>query len=258
PMIAPPGLPLDGVAPAPNTAVPPGTIDDSKNYRPNQLPLPTGTAPNMSNRGTVVVKLPTDARLFAEGRALTLVGAERTFITPELPLGREYEYTFKIEYDRAGETISSSKKVRVTPGKMASLEFIDYQLKADATKSTSTSKSAATTPAPAKPTNAPVYANFMPSSTSSERARLSVKVPAGATLFIDGKENKKTGELREFSTPPLPAGREFKYVMTVQLQRNGLPESITEEVVFRAGEIVPTRDFTALFQAKPTEQRAGR
>ena len=223
PMIAPPNLPTQGVPFAPNT--PPSSIDEGRFYRANQLPQPGGTA---SSRATVVVKLPADARLFAEGQPLNLNGGERTFVTPELPFGREYVYSFRIEYERQGEMIANTKKVTVAPGKTSNLNFIELLLgKSNAPK--------------------PV--------AGADRARLTVKLPPGATLFVDGKKNEKPGDVREFTTPPLPAGKEFKYTLMVQVMRNGLPESLSEEVVFHAGEIVPVRDFTAMM-GPGKEQRA--
>ena len=79
-------------------------------------------------RGTVVVKLPTDAKLYAEGRPLPQTSGERTFVTPPLPGGRDYTYSFRAEYVRDGETISQSKRVAVRPGQSATVEFADLTL----------------------------------------------------------------------------------------------------------------------------------
>src|SRR5947207_2106362 len=78
----------------PRTAPPAGEIGD-RFFRPN-LPAPAG----MTARATVTVRLPADARLFAEGQPLTHAGGEKTFVTPELPPGRDFTYTFRAEYVR--------------------------------------------------------------------------------------------------------------------------------------------------------------
>ena len=105
----------------------------------NVLPNPTITA---AQRATVVIRLPADARLFVDQQLLELTSAERTFVTPELPLGREYAYSFKIEYDRNGRTLSESQKVHVTAGKASTVVFEDLTVaaKAKATETAVTAK----------------------------------------------------------------------------------------------------------------------
>jgi uncharacterized protein (TIGR03000 family) len=67
-------------------------------------------------------------------------------------------------------------------------------------------------------------------------------VPAGTTLFVDDRKATVGDGVREFTTPPLPAGQEFGYVMKAERVRNGQPESQIQRVTFRAGELV-TVDF---------------
>src|SRR5205814_8158631 len=104
------------------------------------------TRPGGANRATVVVRLPADAKLFAEGRLLALPSSERTFVTPPLQMGPEYTYTFRAEYLRDGETIARSKTVAVKPGGTVTVEFADGVAKAEPRKAES---------APAKPTSIP-------------------------------------------------------------------------------------------------------
>jgi uncharacterized protein (TIGR03000 family) len=241
PPIRTPGL--EGVPFAPNTPAP--VIEDRSAL---------GTQPPSPTRATVVVKLPADARLYAEGRLLQLTSAERTFVTPELPTGREYSYTFKVEYDRNGETVALTRKIAVQPGKTTPLEFADLTAKAAPSTTELATKPASVTPpakpveaAPAKDAEKPGNPFQGPAATpvSSERARLTLKIPAGATLYIDDKKKDGSDAVREFTTPPLPAGKEFAYVVTVEITRNGLPERLMEKVTFRAGDNV-TRDFATL------------
>ena len=46
----------------------------------------------------------------------SLTGAERKFVSPELPAGQEFTYRFRAEYERDGETVSVTKKVPVRAG----------------------------------------------------------------------------------------------------------------------------------------------
>ncbi|MBY0513345.1 MAG: TIGR03000 domain-containing protein, partial [Gemmataceae bacterium] len=92
---------------------PPSVIPDSRMYQPTQNGYSTVSASpaNDAMRAVVYVRLPADARLFAEGNLLRLGGTERRFVSPPLPAGQEFTYRFKVEYDRDGETVSVTKKV---------------------------------------------------------------------------------------------------------------------------------------------------
>src|SRR5262249_54198832 len=50
-------------------------------------------------------------------------GAERTYVTPELPPGKEYVYQVKIEYTRHGRMMTQTKPVTVRAGQTSRLEF---------------------------------------------------------------------------------------------------------------------------------------
>lgn len=220
------------------------------------------------NRATVTVRAPIDANVYAEGVALRLVDGERTFMTPPLPAGQRFDYTFRLETRRDGETISRERKVTVRAGGTSVCDFTDT--------------SSAKLPAPPSPIPAEVNAMFgkmipsaettsskapallpvnkshaiknppatlPPATTGPERAKFSVKLPAEAVLYVDGKRNEKTGSLREFVTPPLPTGREFQYELKIEVPGpHGYPQSATTTVSFRAGETVPALDFSDLMK----------
>ncbi|HET6573014.1 MAG TPA: TIGR03000 domain-containing protein [Fimbriiglobus sp.] len=222
------------------TPMPPATVPEDRNARRVALSPPG----NDKARGTVVVKLPADATLYAEGRPLALTSGERTFVTPPLPAGRDYTYSFRAEYVRDGETISQSKRVAVRPGHAATVEFADLTV---AKRSPKPDPIPLTRPASARaePVSKPINPfTGGPAPTAGERARITVKLPPGATLYVDGKRNDRTEPVREFSTPALEQGREYAYLMKAEVTRNGRPESQLTKVTFRAGEIV-TVDFTA-------------
>ena len=85
--------------------------------------------------------------------------------------------------------------------------------------------------------------------TGNERAKFSIKLPENAVLYIDGRKNEKAGSVREFVTPPLPQGQEYKYEVKVEVPGpNGYPQSATTTISFRAGDTVPTLDFVELMK----------
>ena len=214
-------------------------------------------------RASVIVKLPTDARLYADDRALKLTGAERKFVSPELPTGQEFVYRFRVEYERDGVIVSVTKKVAVQAGLTAAVEFSDLTVvrPAGPTIGTPTANGAdrgdkgliptvkpvvqepLKTEPPIRPAPAPV--GDFPAGAGGDRATITVKLPPGATLYVDDRKSPSQELVRSFSTPPLPAGREFAYLIKAELVRNGQPESFTQKVPFRAGERVVV-DFTSL------------
>jgi uncharacterized protein (TIGR03000 family) len=236
--------PFSTTPPTPMPAGPPASVPEDRNARRVALASPAG---DDKARGTVVVKLPADAKLYAEGRPLTRTSGERTFVTPPLPGGRDYTYSFRAEYTRDGETISQSRRVAVRPGQSATVEFADLALAKTGSKPSPvplTRPTSAKAEPVSKPSNPFVGGPAPAAANPIERARITVKLPPGATLYVDGKKNDRTGSVREFSTPVLAAGQEYAYLMKAEVTRDGRPESQTTKVTFRAGEIV-TVDFTA-------------
>ena len=214
-------------------------------------------------RAAVVVRLPADAKLFADNRALNLTGAERKFVSPELPTNQEFIYRFRAEYDREGETVSVTKKVTVRGGTTVMIEFTDLTVAAkpsNTTPGTTTAnasdktdkgttplvKPVAQEPVKAEPPIKPAPANDFPTSPPvGDRATITVKLPPGATLYVDDRKSPSQEPVRSFATPPLPTGREFAYLLNAEVVRNGQPETLTQKVPFRAGERVVV-DFTSL------------
>jgi uncharacterized protein (TIGR03000 family) len=212
----------------------------------------------------VLVKLPIDARLSADGRALNLTGAERRFVSPDLPTGQEFIYRFKVEYEREGETLSVTKRVAVRAGTTVTVEFTDLTAVRPASSAPGTTTSAGpdrgdkgqlpmvnpaqTSPPKAEPPIRPAPSSpsaDVPSRPAAERATITVKLPPGATLYVDERRSPSQESVRSFSTPPLPAGREFAYLIKAEVVRNGQPETFSQKVPFRAGERVVV-DFTSL------------
>jgi uncharacterized protein (TIGR03000 family) len=269
----------------PGTAPPPTIPYAPPEPAPGFTPQNTGLRPAGYNgsalvsnggptaRATVVVRLPADARLFADAKPLALTGPERKFVTPELPTGPEFTYRFRIEYDRDGETVSVTKRVPVRAGGSVAVEFTDLTVKAAPErapeKNTGGGGPVAATPTsnpgPAAGAAAGIVPSVMPAAPvpdakaaepaanppttpvapATDRATITVKLPPGAALYVDDRRSPSTEAVRRFSTPPLPTGREFAYLLKAEVVRNGQTETLTQKVPFRAGERVEV-DFTAV------------
>ena len=260
---APYTFPESGGGFAQPSATPPSSVREYQ-YRDNQLPPPASGSGD-ANRATVVVRLPADATLFAEGRRLALSSDTRRFVSPPLPSNGDYTYNFRVEYARNGETISRTKAVSVRAGGQFSVDFDDAlsgrpaplapQPMPTVLPTGGNMTQLPTVPAPAAtvPVGVP---NPVPGKvTAPERAKITVKLSRGATLYVDGRKNDRTDTVREFTTPPLTQGAEYAYMLKAEISRNGQPETQSVKVVFRAGEM-QTVDLTQWPTAPGTERAA--
>jgi uncharacterized protein (TIGR03000 family) len=243
----------------PSAAPAPTVVPERSGLRPAVGFGPPAATVSNGNRASIVVRLPADAKLYADGVALRLTGTERRFTTPALPEGMEYTYRITAEYERNGEIVSVTRRVAVRAGGNETIEFADLTAARQATGAP-----APAAPRPAEPTPAVAVSNpaapaapaaapsllpsappAAPAPAAEARATITVKVPAGATLYVDNTRNPATDPVRRFTTPPLPAGREFAYLLRVEVMRNGQPEQLIQKVSFRAGEHTEV-DFSAL------------
>jgi uncharacterized protein (TIGR03000 family) len=257
-----PTIPYAEPVPAPGSST-------ANGLRPAGFSGPAGTPVGASGpgaRATVVVRLPVDATLYADGAPLKMTGGERKFATPELPAGMEYTYKFTAEYERNGEVVSVTKKVAVRGGGSVAIEFADLTATKPAPMGAPLpAKGDAVAAAPVsnpKPGVVPVVPSVLPGTPDAPkpaadataapqaapqtgRATITVKMPPGATLYVDDKKSPSAEPVRQFTTPALPAGREFAYLLKAEVVRNGRPEQLTQKVTFRAGEQLVI-DFTGL------------
>jgi uncharacterized protein (TIGR03000 family) len=238
PTITPPNVPMN----PPRTM--PG-VEMERDGSTSRFKLPVESD---GNRGTVVVRLPANGKLFVEGRPLTVTNGERTFVTPPLPTDRDAVYAFKAEFDRNGETHAVTRSVRIRAGGSTRVDFTDTTVSAPMTLpavpevdpksllgTTPLFNAKTTTKAvPEQPTVRPP--------AGLDRAKITVHLPPSATLFVNGAKNDRTDLVREFSTPPLTAGKVYKYTMRTEVVRNGLPESQEQTIEFRPGDSL-TVDF---------------
>lgn len=74
---------------------------------------------------TIVVSLPADAKLLIEDQATRSTSDLRTFLSPALEPGKEFEYTLKAELSRGGQAQTTTTKVTIRAGEesFVRLEF---------------------------------------------------------------------------------------------------------------------------------------
>ncbi len=67
-------------------------------------------------------------------------------------------------------------------------------------------------------------------------ATIIVSMPSDATLTIDDAVTFTNAAPRIFTSPVLPAGRDFHYTLKAEMVRNGKPVVVSKQVTVRAGE----------------------
>jgi uncharacterized protein (TIGR03000 family) len=101
-------------------------------------------------------------------------------------------------------------------------------------------------PPPPSPTNHPTYGPL------PNEALLSVKVPADAKVFINGRPTPSTGADREYISRYLQGIAHYNYAVRVEFIRNGQPVSENKTVQLTSGQSA-NLDFT---QGEARVQRA--
>jgi len=67
--------------------------------------------------------VPAGAQVEFDGSKTTMTGPSRQYVSPPVPVGREYTYTLKVALVRDGRTITESQRVLLTPGQEARVDF---------------------------------------------------------------------------------------------------------------------------------------
>lgn len=67
-------------------------------------------------------------------------------------------------------------------------------------------------------------------------ARVSLRVPEDAEVWIEGVKMRQTGERRHFVTPPLKSGKAYEYEIRVAWTENGRPAAETQRLAVHAGD----------------------
>jgi len=72
---------------------------------------------------TIVVTLPTEAKLLVDGNATTSTSGRRVLQTPVLANGSDYVYTLRAEVVRNGQTMVETQEVTVRAGEISEVPF---------------------------------------------------------------------------------------------------------------------------------------
>jgi uncharacterized protein (TIGR03000 family) len=80
------------------------------------METPTAPKPKEGMGASIKFRLPADAKLYVDGRATMIGGAERHFTTPPLAAGSQYYYDVRAEVVVDGKPVIEEKRVLVEAG----------------------------------------------------------------------------------------------------------------------------------------------
>jgi uncharacterized protein (TIGR03000 family) len=166
----------------------------------------------LGNAAAVLLKAPAGVRLSVEGLAIPRTAIEETFRTPDLEPGYAYTYTFKAEAVVEGRPVAFTKSVRVQSGQTSEADF---------TKLTTEGK---------------------------DVAKVTVKLPADARLYVDNVVCPLSSDTRTFNTPDLEVGRTYYYTLKAEVVRDGVARARSTRVLVEAG-----KDVTVEFKDLPVQ-----
>jgi uncharacterized protein (TIGR03000 family) len=154
---------------------------------------------------TVIVKASGDVRLSVDGQPTRFTAPEQRFVTPQLEAGKSYFYEIQATVARDGKDVSVTRKVTVRAGEEARVDFGDVVGLAQ---------------------------------QGAAPAKVTVRLPADARLYIDGSLSPLTGAVRTFETPRLEAGKPYVYELRAEVLRDGLVRRAAERITIEAGKAV--------------------
>jgi uncharacterized protein (TIGR03000 family) len=71
----------------------------------------------------IVVRLPADAKLTVDGTVTRSTDGVRSFVSPPLQAGKDYQYTLRAEVTRDGKTVERTRDVNVRAGQTSEVNF---------------------------------------------------------------------------------------------------------------------------------------
>ena len=138
----------------------------------------------------------------------------------DLVVGRTYAYVIGAEVVREGKAYNTSKRVLVRAGQQTEIDFGDM--------------------------------SAVIAEAQADTAHITVILPQGGKLFVDGKEQVTSSSQQTFDTPKLTKGKSYYYVFKVELpagkDKDKEPDFRAQRVTVEAGKEV-TVDFRSMFVA---------
>jgi len=156
----------------------------------------------------VTIQVAQGSKLLVDGKEINLTSSTERFLTPELDPSRIYFYEMKATAKQDGKELSASKRVAVKAGEKVAVDLRDLK------------------------------GWTLPTPEQEEVAKVTVKLPENAELYVDGVRLPQFSGERTFNSPPLTRGQTFHYTFKAEIKREGKTLSDTQKVSVQAGKTV--------------------
>jgi uncharacterized protein (TIGR03000 family) len=200
--------------------IPMDTVPGGEGDLPN--PPPAADASDTTGTAMLNVRVPSEARVFVNGRPTTSTGASRQYISRGLEQGYNYTYEVRAEAVIDGQIVEDTRVVRLQAGDAVQVAF-DLKPRAETT--------------------------------------LTLHVPKNAKVSLAGNDTSATGELRVFRTNSLKGDQQWSdYLVRVTVERDGRTLTQEKSIDLRAGEsreLAFDFDFAATKRKNLTTLAAG-
>lgn len=174
---------------------------------------------NHSHKVYLTVEVPTDAKVFVNGKPTTTRGTTRTYVSSGTRSGQQYKYEIRAELDQDGTNQVESQVVYAGAGDHPTVKFELGPPVAEG--------QIAEEPLP---------------QADPPKTTLKIKVPGDAEVFLAGNKTTSTGPNRVFQTNQLRAGQHWDgYTIRAEVIRGGKTIVREQKISLQAGE---TRELT--------------
>ena len=165
------------------------------------LPAIPGAAKNSSGDATLMVNVPAGTKIYVNDRETTSVGTSRKYVSKNLQAGYKYRYEIRAVANVDGQQREETQVINLRAGQSVDVNFDMNE--------------------------APAVAD-QESAEDKVQTKLTVKVPAGAEVFLAGQATQSQGATRTFATSKLSAGQAWaNYTVKATLNRDG--QQLTKE-----------------------------
>jgi uncharacterized protein (TIGR03000 family) len=87
---------------------------------------PTEVKPKLTAapaKASVIVHVPTDARIYIDGNLMHSTATERVFTSPAIEAGKPFYYSLRVVVERNGKEVEDVRRVSVSAGEVSRLDF---------------------------------------------------------------------------------------------------------------------------------------
>ena len=186
----------------------------------DDVKLPKGDeSANHSHKVYLTVKVPTEAKVFVNGKPTTTRGTTRTYVSSGTRSGQQYKYEIRAELDQDGTNQVESQVVYAGAGENPTVTF-DM----------------------GPPVAEGQIADEALPLAEPPKTTLKIKVPSDAEVFLAGNKTASTGANRVFQTSQLRPGQRWDgYTIRAEVIRGGKTIVREQKISLQAGE---TRKLT--------------